>query len=115
MSLYSCRLLLIVHAMKILYITTPGKKAAVTIAETLLQEELIACANILENSTSIYKWEKEVKYEKEAVLILKVKDSKAQATITRAQAIHPYECPCIIQIPVENGNEDFLQWVEGKV
>ena len=93
------------------YITIPNEKTGQEIANNLLNKKLIACANIFPTHTSIYSWDGEIKNEKEQVMILKTLSEKALATEAEIKSLHPYECPCIVQIKAETANEDFLNWV----
>ena len=100
--------------MYILYITNPSKEEALKISHILLDEGLIACANIFDNITSVYKWENEIKEDTEVILITKTSDSNVDKIKDRVKDLHSYECPCIAAIRVDDCNADFLKWVEGR-
>ena len=85
---------------------------AQSIGKTLVEEKLVACINILPNATSLYWWEGKVEKNSEVVMIAKTTDSLVSQVIERIKALHSYECPCIVSLPIEQGNEDFLTWVE---
>ena len=95
----------------ILYVTAPNKAEAETIAETVVQEKLAACGNILDGMTSIYEWEDRLCKESEALLILKTTAHLENKLIERIKHLHSYECPCVISLPIQNGNSDFLKWI----
>ena len=101
--------------MVLLYATFPNRSEALSTARTLLSEKLIACANVIDNATSIYVWEGEVKENSEAILFAKTTEAQQNAVITRVKALHSYELPCILVLPVERGYTPFLRWVEGEV
>ena len=98
----------------LLYITAPSMDSAKAIARTLLDERLIACANILGPVTSLYRWEGENREDSETVLIAKTTQEQAAAAIARVKTLHPYTCPCIVSLPVTGGYAPFLEWVAGE-
>lgn len=94
------------------YITTATREDALRIAHVLLEERLIACANVLDGMTSVYRWEGEVREDREAVLILKSRTELTDRVTARVRELHPYDCPCVEWWPVTGGNPDYLTWVE---
>jgi periplasmic divalent cation tolerance protein len=98
--------------MHLIYITFPHRQEAVKVANILVKANLVACANIYENITSIYKWEGEIEQTQEVTMICKTPDSAVDNVIQEVKQHHPYALPCIIAIKIEKGNEDFLKWVE---
>lgn len=100
---------------KLLYVTFASKEEAVTVAHKLLSEKLIACANVLDGSSSIYSWQGEIKQEQEAILFAKTSADRAAKTIERIKELHSYELPCILSLPVESGFLPFIDWVTKEV
>lgn len=100
---------------KLIYVTTASSDEARHIAETVVCEHLAACANILDGVTSIFHWDDKLCRETEAVLILKTTEERADELTERIKALHSYECPCIVALPIDGGNADFLQWVQSNV
>lgn len=98
--------------MHLIYITFPTKAEAIKIAHELISSKLVACSNIYSNVTSIYEWEGKVVENEEVTMTCKTSDSSVDEVIKLVKNLHSYECPCIIAIKVEKGNEDFLKWVE---
>lgn len=96
----------------LLYITTKDKSQALSIGKALVEQKLVACINVLNPMTSIYHWEGRVHESEEAVLIAKTKKNLVPEVIEKVQALHSYECPCVIELPVGQGNADFLKWIE---
>jgi len=97
---------------KLLYATFPGKEEAISIANKLLEEKLIACANVLDGSTSVYNWQGETKEQNEAILFAKTREGQSQKAISRIKELHSYELPCILVLPVDGGFPLFMEWVE---
>lgn len=98
-------------SIKLIYVTAPSKADAERIAETVVTEQLAACANILDGVTSLFHWENKLCREEETVVFLKTTAEKVDLLTDRIKKIHPYDCPCIVALPIESGNPDFLSWV----
>jgi len=99
----------------LIYITTKNKDEARTIGKELVQTKLSACVNIFDNMNSIYMWEGELQDDNEAVLVAKTTQNRVPELIEKVKAMHSYECPCIVSLPVTDGNRDFLKWIENEV
>ncbi|MEL6375328.1 MAG: divalent-cation tolerance protein CutA [Pseudomonadota bacterium] len=95
----------------LLYVTCPDEANAQSLGETLIRERHAACANILPGMVSLYMWEGALERANEVVLIVKTRAAAAPAAIDALQAMHPYETPAILQVPVEGGHGAFLAWV----
>lgn len=97
------------------YCTTSSCEEAEKIATAVVGEGLAACANILPGMTSIYRWQGRVDRAQEAVLILKTVASSFDPLAARIRALHSYDCPCIIALPIEAGASDYLAWIRQSV
>lgn len=93
------------------YTTVPNKETAKTLAQTLLSEKLIACANFLPTHIAFYEWQDQIQEEQEHIMILKTKKSLAQKVEAKLKELHPYTCPCLLQIETSASNQEFLEWV----
>lgn len=100
--------------MILFYIPCPDKACAEKISRTLLEEELIGCANIIPGMESMYWWEGKLETSSEHILILKVlKTSDAQDLVTkRVKELHPYDIPCIMTLPILGINPEYKKWLE---
>jgi periplasmic divalent cation tolerance protein len=94
-----------------LYITTPSRDVAETIARTLVEERLAACVNIMAGIRSIYRWEGKVEAASEVVLIAKSRAAHFKQLEKRVRELHPYDCPCIVAWPIEAGYQPYLDWL----
>lgn len=94
----------------ILYVTCGSEEEAETIARSLCEERLIACANIYA-SRSIYIWKGNLTGEKEHVLFCKTTAAKAIAAEKRVRELHSYDVPCIITLAPERVNYAYEAWV----
>jgi len=100
-------------AMGLLYTTWPDTASAQAAARTLLEERQIACANILGQAQSIYRWQGKVETAQEIIVLFKTSAAKADAARTRIAALHPYDEPAILDLAVrsEGSSSAFLRWI----
>lgn len=95
----------------LLYVTYPDAETANHIARVLVEEKLIACANILGEIGSVYRWEGQASQVREVVTLHKTTRAREAEATARIQALHPYTNPAILTLPVIGGAEGFLAWV----
>ena len=98
----------------VIYSTISDIKDARRIAQTLVEEQLVACVNILPNVESIYSWKGKVESDEECVFIAKTVDKNVKKTITRIKSLHPYEIPDIIVIPIIGGLIEYLDYISNE-
>jgi len=98
-------------ALQWLYVTAANEQEAETIARTLVEERLAACANVLGPMRSFYWWEGKVQDEREVALVLKTRRDLSAAATKRILALHSYSCPCVVALDIDGGNADFLKWI----
>ena len=96
------------------YVTAPDRDAALAIARALIEARLIACANVIDGATSVYRWEGKVEEAREAVMLLKTISPNVSAIIDMINKIHDYSCPCVTVWPIVAGNPDYLAWVDSE-
>jgi periplasmic divalent cation tolerance protein len=96
------------------YITAGSREEALAIGNALVEERLAACANILDGMTSIYHWRGAIEEAREAVLIVKTRAALVEPLIERVRALHSYECPCVVALPITDGNPAYLAWIEAE-
>ena len=95
----------------IAYVTTKDKESALTLGRDLVKERLAACANVIDGMQSCYLWEGKIEEAKEAILLLKTEASKVEPLTAFVKAHHDYEVPCVLWLPIEGGNPDYLKWL----
>jgi periplasmic divalent cation tolerance protein len=95
------------------YITCKNKKEAEKIANHLLKNKLIACANIFPVN-SLYRWKGKLQKDKEFVLIAKNIKTKAKQVENAVKKIHSYDIPCIIQKEV-TANKEYVRWIQDEI
>jgi periplasmic divalent cation tolerance protein len=97
----------------LLLTTWPDEAAARVAARQWLADGLVACVNILPTMSSLYVWNGELNEGQEHQMLLKTTTRKAMALQQAIVETHPYECPEILQISVEDGLKDYLDWIKG--
>jgi periplasmic divalent cation tolerance protein len=99
-----------VNALVVL-VTCPTVDRAAEIARALVEERLAACGNVVPGVRSIYRWEGKVQDDQEALLVLKTTRERFEALRERVLALHPYQVPEVIALPVEAGSAPYLAWI----
>lgn len=94
-----------------IYSMFPTREKALSAAHTLVNERLVACANVHGDAVSIYRWEGAVQEESEVTLVAKTQKDKVAAAIARIKALHTYELSCIVAWKLADGLPGFLKWV----
>jgi periplasmic divalent cation tolerance protein len=92
--------------------TWPDVESARKAARTLVEEQLAACGNILPGVESIYRWQGAVETSTEVLVLFKTTLVRYAQLETRIKALHTYEVPEIIALPVADGLPAYLHWVE---
>ena len=95
----------------VVYITTKDEDEAKKIGKALIEGKLVACVNI-HPVNSIYRWEGEIQEESEIAMFVKTKADLVGEVVNRVKELHSYQVPCVVSLPIEKGNPDYLQWIE---
>jgi periplasmic divalent cation tolerance protein len=95
----------------VVFITAKNVREPNRIAAKLIEDKLVACANVVKGVKSIFWWEGKVDKADEALLILKSKKSCFQKVVKAVKSLHSYKVPEIIALPVIDGNKDYLNWI----
>ena len=96
--------------------TTVEKKAdALRIAETIIEEGLAACVNIVPGLTSVYRWKGKTVTAKEFLLLIKTRKSLVPLLEKKVRSLHPYELPEFITMDIPYGSQDYLQWLSQSI
>ena len=97
----------------IVLITCPNNEVSEEVANALLDQKLAACVNMMTPVTSLYTWEGEINRDEEMLLIVKSRaDLFEKDLIPAVKAVHPYDVPEIIALPIIMGSEDYLGWIK---
>jgi len=95
----------------VVFVTAPNAEVAADLAKTLVTEKLVACVNILPGLRSIYMWQGKVCDEEEVLCVLKTRRELFSALRDRVTALHPYQVPEIIALPLVDANAPYLAWL----
>jgi periplasmic divalent cation tolerance protein len=100
----------------VVLITAPSKEIGTTIAKTLLEQKLAACVNVVSPINSLYTWKGETCSDEEVLLVVKTKAAIFEDKFVPAvQAVHPYDVPEIIALPIIMGSKSYLDWIDAEV
>lgn len=100
---------------RVVLVSGPDIETLAALARTLVEERLIACANLVDGVRSIFRWQGAVEDEREALAILKTTADRLEALSARVAELHPYEVPELLALPVVEGGAAYLEWVAGSV
>jgi periplasmic divalent cation tolerance protein len=96
---------------RLVYVTCAGDDEAERIARAVVGERLAACANIIPGMRSLFWWQGKIDEGRETVLILKTRAELVAPLTARIKSLHSYTVPCVVALPIEAGNQDFLDWI----
>jgi periplasmic divalent cation tolerance protein len=97
----------------VVLMTTSTREEANRIASMLVDGGLAACVQILPEIESVYRWQGETQREREVLLLAKTMPDKFDDLVRKVTAIHSYETPEIIALPVAAAAEPYLKWLVG--
>jgi len=95
----------------VVLVTTSSEEEAVALGKLLVEQRLVACANILPKVKSIFQWDGKISEEEECLMILKTKKPLFKALEKTIMAHHSYDVPEIIALPIVEGSQSYLSWV----
>ncbi len=95
----------------VVFSTFPSADKAAEVGRALVAEQLAACVNLVPSVRSIYRWQGELQDDTETLAIIKTTDERLAALTARLIALHPYELPEVIALPVTGGSAPYLAWV----
>jgi periplasmic divalent cation tolerance protein len=95
----------------IVLVTAPDLKTARALTRAALSARLIACANLVPNIESHYRWRGKIESSAEVLLVLKTTKSKLPALEEMVVARHPYDTPEFLVLPLNAGGKKYLNWL----
>ncbi len=93
--------------------TIPDDERALELARTLVAEELAACVSISAPARSVYRWQGRIEQELERQVVIKTSRARVPELERRLLAVHPYEVPELLVLPIESGGAAYLAWLGG--
>lgn len=97
------------------FVSCASKQEAKTLVDSLLNDQIIACAQILPQVESFYRWQGQIESAKEVLLLLKTKSACFEAIKVSIMQQHSYDTPEIIAVPIVDGLPEYLNWIEDEV
>jgi len=96
----------------IVFTTFANEADAARVARTLVEERLIACANLLPGARSIYRWQDGIKDESEIVVLMKTRKQDWTALLSRLHELHPYTTPECVAVRIAAGAPKYMAWLD---
>ena len=95
----------------VVLVTCGSEEEATKIANSLVEERLAACVNMISPVRSIYRWEGKIWDEKEWMLIIKTKRHRFEELEKKVKSLHSYSVPEIIALPIVEAASSYLNWL----
>ena len=89
----------------------PDRASAEKLADALIEARVAACINILAPCLSVYRWKGTVQHDEEHPVLIKTSAARYPVLEQAIRALHPYELPEIVAVPIERGLTAYLDWV----
>ena len=99
----------------IVFMTVPDQECAERVAAALVGEDLAACVNVVPGVVSHYRWQGRTERDAELLMIAKTVQARVAALVQRVRALHPYEVPEVVAVPVVGGYGECLSWIRASV
>lgn len=93
-------------------VTAANKPEAEKIAHHLINDKLIACANIIGPITSLFRWSENAEHAEEYLMLMKSRQDLFDRLTEVVKTIHSYEVPEILALPIVNGSRTYLDWLQ---
>jgi periplasmic divalent cation tolerance protein len=95
--------------------TAGSREEAARLAEMLVGARLAACVQILPEIESVYHWKGEVRRDPEVLLLAKTTQARFSLLEREVRALHSYETPEIIALPITDASAPYLEWLTATV
>lgn len=99
----------------VVFMTTSNREEATRIVSQLLNERLIACANIIGPVFSLFKWKEKVEESNEFLVLMKSRKDLFKRLSTRIKEMHGYEVPEIIALPIIEASQHYIDWLKASI
>jgi periplasmic divalent cation tolerance protein len=94
------------------YVSLGPREDALAIGRALVEERLAAAVNVQRGVCSVYRWQGAIEEATEVLLIVKTRAELVPRLTARVVALHSYQCPAVVAVPICGGNPDYLAWIE---
>lgn len=99
----------------LVYMTASSVDEAERIGAHLVEKRLAACVNVLGDIRSMYWWAGAVQNETETAFVAKTERSCFKALAAAVREVHSYDTPCIVALPMIDGDSGFLRWLHESI
>ena len=99
----------------VVLLTFPDDADVLEFARSLVDERLAACVSVLPGVESVYRWDGVLQQSAERQLIVKTTEDRIESLRDRVHALHPYDTPEFLVLPVTAGSAEYLAWVAESV
>jgi periplasmic divalent cation tolerance protein len=99
----------------VVFSTASTAEEAEKIARALVDGRLAACVNVVSGLRSYYRWQGKIEDAAEFLLIIKSTRDRFPALRTLLEKLHSYEVPEVIAMPVVDGAQNYLNWMDGEL
>lgn len=96
----------------VVLVTCGSEEEATRIGNSLVEERLAACVNIISPIRSIYRWEGKIWDEREWMLMIKTQERRFEELEKKVKSLHSYSVPEVIALPIVKGSASYLKWLE---
>ena len=95
----------------VVFMTAASGEEATRLAEMLVGANLAACVQILPEMESVYRWQGKIERQAEILILAKTTRTKFEELEREVRALHSYDTPEIIAVPVVAGSAPYLEWL----
>ena len=92
--------------------TCASPEDAARIARSLVEKKLAACVNVMPAVRSFYRWQGAIEDDQESLLVIKSSRGLFDQLRVEIEKLHSYEVPEVIAVPIVDGSEGYLEWLE---
>jgi periplasmic divalent cation tolerance protein len=95
----------------VVFMTAANGEEATRLADMLVGAHLAACVQILPEMESVYRWQGKIERQAEVLLIAKTTIGKFDDLEREVRALHSYDTPEIVAVPIVTGSAPYLEWL----
>lgn len=95
---------------RVVFVTVPVDEAK-KLARGIVESRLAACVNLIPKAESFYWWEEKIQVSEESMLMIKTTQAKLDQLVEYITAVHSYDLPEILAVPVTEGLPEYVNWI----
>lgn len=100
------------HCFRLVWVAHPDAKESAKLAEAIVESRLAACVTVIPGGKSVYRWKDKIEHSEENLLLIKTGIQRLAPLIEFVKSRHPYECPEIVSVTIDEGDSSYLRWLE---